>query len=138
MKFYDAENQILGRLASVVAKELLNGERIIVVNSEKAVLSGNPKSKVEFYFHRLERGDAIHGPFFPKYPNEILRRTVRGMLPWDRTKGRSAFKNLKVFVGVPEEFKDRTFEKISIADASKLKNKYITLGEISNSIGGMK
>ena len=138
MKIYDAENQILGRFASVLAKELIKGEKIIVVNSEKAVLSGNPDSKTEFYFQRMQRGDPIHGPFFPKQPNEIFRRTVRGMLPWDRTKGRDAFKNLKVFVGVPEEFKDKTFEKVAVADANKLKTKYITLEEISLAIGGKK
>ena len=138
MKIYDAENQILGRFASVVAKSLLNGEKIIVVNSEKAVLSGNPKSKVEFYLHRLERGDPIHGPFFPKQPNEILRRTIRGMLPWDRTRGRDAFKNLKVFVGIPEEFKSKSLEKVSIADASRLKRKYITLDHLSTTLGVKK
>lgn len=136
MKVYDAENQILGRFASVIAKELLKGEKIVVVNSEKAVLSGNPKSKVEFYFHRIERGDPIHGPFFPKKPNQILRRTVRGMLPWDRTRGREAFKNLKVFVGVPEQLKNKNFEKVALADASRLKTKYIKLHEISDAIGG--
>ena len=136
MKVYDAENQILGRFASVIAKELLKGEKIVVVNSEKAVMSGNPKSKVEFYFHRIERGDPIHGPFFPKPTNQILRRTVRGMLPWDRTRGREAFKNLKVFVGVPEQLKNNTFEKVALADASRLKTKYIKLHEISDAIGG--
>ncbi len=138
MKIYDAEDQILGRFASVIAKSLINGEKIVVVNSEKAVLSGNPESKTEFYYERMKRGDPIHGPFFPKRPNEILRRTIRGMLPWDRTKGREAFRNLKVFVGVPEEFKDKTFEKVVIADVSRLKRKHITLGEISASLGGMK
>ncbi len=138
MKIYDAENHILGRFASIIAKSLLKGEKIVIVNSEKAVLSGNPESKVEFYFERIRRGDPIHGPFFPKQPNEILRRTVRGMLPWDRTKGREAFKNLKVYVGVPEEFKNKTFEKIAVADASRLKTKYITLEEISFAVGGKK
>jgi len=137
MKIYDAENHILGRFASVIAKSLLKGEKIIVVNCEKAVLAGNPESKVEFYFERIRRGDPIHGPFFPKRPNEILRRTIRGMLPWDRTKGRDAFKNLKVFVGIPEELKNKTFEKVAIADANKLKTKYITLGDVSAAIGGM-
>ena len=138
MKIYDAENQILGRLSSVVAKELLNGEKIIIVNCERAVLSGSPKSKIKFYFQRVRRGDPIHGPFFPKRPNEILRRTVRGMLPWDRTRGREAFRNLKVYVGVPEEFKGKSLEKISVADAAKLKVKYMTLEELSTSLGASK
>ena len=138
MKIYDAENQILGRFSSVIAKELLRGEKVIIVNSEKTVLSGNPKSKAEFYFHRIKRGDPIHGPFFPKRPNDILRRTIRGMLPWDRTRGREAFRNLKAYVGVPDEYKGKNFEKISVADASRLKVKYMTLEEISTALGVSK
>lgn len=138
MKIYDAENQIVGRLASVVAKQLLGGEKIAVVNSEKAVLSGNPRQKTVFYHERVRRGDPIHGPFFPRQPNEILRRAVRGMLPWDRSRGRTAFKNLKVFIGVPDEFKGKTFERVALAEASKLKVKYITLDDISTSLGAKK
>ena len=138
MKIYDAENQILGRLSSVIAKQLLEGEKIIIVNAEKSVLSGSRKFVTEHYKNKYERGDPIHGPFFPKQPERILSRTIRGMLPWDRTRGRNAYKNLKVFFGVPEEFKGKQFEKIQLADASKLKTKYITLGEISERIGAKK
>jgi large subunit ribosomal protein L13 len=135
---YNAENQILGRFCSVVAKKLLEGEKVTVVNAEKAVLSGNPVSKKEFYMKKYQRGDVFKGPFFPKQPDLILRRTVRGMIPWDRTKGRNAYKNLKVFVGLPEEFKSKKLEKVEQADASKLKTKGITLGEISISLGAKK
>lgn len=138
MKLYDAENQILGRLASVVAKQLLNGEKVFVVNSEKAIISGNPKQKKEFYAHRVERGDPIHGPFFPKQPSEIFRRTVRGMLPWDRSRGRNAYKNLRVFVGIPESLQGKNFEKTSVADAAKLKTRYMTLGKLSEQLGAKK
>ena len=135
---YDAENQILGRLSSIIAKKLLNGEEIIVVNCEKAVLSGRPRFKREHYDKKVKRGDPIHGPFFHRQPEEIFRRTVRGMLPWDRTKGRNAFKKLKVLIGVPDELKDRKFEKTEEADANKLRTRYITLGEISIAVGGKK
>jgi len=138
MKIFDAENQILGRLSSVIAKNLLEGEEVIVVNCEKAVLSGNPKSKLEEYREKVQRGDPHKGPFFPRQPDGIFRRTVRGMLPWHKPKGKSAFKRLKVFIGVPEELKDKKFEKSKEADASKLKVKYITLGELSLRLGGKK
>jgi large subunit ribosomal protein L13 len=138
MKIYDAENQIVGRLATVIAKELLKGEKVVVVNAEKAVLSGDPKFKKEFYLQRIQRGDPKHGPFFPRQPDGIFRRAVRGMLPWHKPKGREAFKRLKVYIGVPEEFKNKKFEKVADADASKLKCKYITLGELSLEIDGKK
>ncbi|MBI2084541.1 MAG: 50S ribosomal protein L13 [Candidatus Aenigmarchaeota archaeon] len=138
MKVYDAENQIVGRMSSRIAKELLKGEQVIVVNAEKAVMSGRPKQKISHYDERVKRGDPFHGPFFPKYPNEIFRRVVRGMLPWHQARGRNAFKNLKVYISVPEEFKENPREKIQAADASKLRTTYITLGDLSTNIGAKK
>ncbi|MEM5802268.1 MAG: 50S ribosomal protein L13 [Candidatus Aenigmatarchaeota archaeon] len=141
MKIYDATNQILGRLASVIAKNLLNGENVIVVNAEKAILSGNPRSKKEFYLQKIHKGDPHHGPFFSRYPDAIFRRTVRGMLPWDKPKGKKAFKRLKVFIGFPDELKNKLKEapiQLKEADVSKLKTKYITLEELSLALGAKK
>jgi len=138
MKVYDASNQIVGRLSSHIAKELLKGENIFVVNVEKSVLAGNPKKKKEFYLQRIHRGDPIHGPFFPKQPDEIFRRAVRGMLPWDKNKGREAFRRLKVFIGVPEDFKGKSMEKLKSADAEKLRTKYMSLEELSLYLGAKK
>ncbi|MDI6807132.1 MAG: 50S ribosomal protein L13 [Candidatus Aenigmarchaeota archaeon] len=141
MKIYDAENQILGRLCSTIAKKLLSGEEVVVVNAEKAIISGRPEVIVKKYFEKIKRGDVHHGPFFPKYPDQIFRRTVRGMLPWDRAKGRKAFKKLNVFIGVPEKLKNKPKEKIKEADASKLRAKlikFITLEELSLTLGAKK
>jgi large subunit ribosomal protein L13 len=138
MIIYNAENQILGRLCTRIAKDLLNGEKVFVVNCEKAVLAGNPKYTQKIYLEKIWRGDVKHGPFFPKTPDGIFRRTVRGMLPWHKEKGKKAYKNLKVFIGLPEEFKGKEMGKVREADASKLKTKFITLEELSLSIGAKK
>jgi len=138
MKIYDAQNQVLGRISSVIAKELLNGEKIVVVNAEKSVLSATREFVLERYKHKYERGDPIHGPFFPKQPENIFRRTVRGMLPWDRERGRVAYRNLKVFAGIPAEFAGKTFEKVKNADAEKLRTKYVFLEEIALEMGAKK
>jgi len=137
MKVYDADRQILGRMASVIAKELLNGEKVIVVNCEKSVLAGNWKSKKDFYANKYERGDAIHGPFFPKQPEGIFRRTVRGMLPWDKSRGREAFRNLRVYVGVPSEVTEAA-QKIGAASSEDKTSKMVTLGDLSMMIGAKK
>ena len=138
MKIYDAENQILGRICTFIAKDLLKGENVIVVNAEKAVLSGNIRWKREHYHEKITRGDPKHGPFFPRYPDDIFRRTVRGMLPWKQDKGRRAFKRLKVFISLPEEYANKQKEKIQNADAGKLKTTYITLSDLSTSVGAKK
>lgn len=140
MKIYDAEGQIVGRLCSVVAKKLIEGESIAVVNAEKAVLSGGKKYTISHYSQRTKRGDPIKGPFSPKVPDGIFRRAVRGMLPMDKERGRKAFKGLRVYIGVPDELKGRSdkFEKADAADASKIKTKTLTLGELSVAIGAKK
>lgn len=138
MIIYDATNQILGRLASVIAKKLLEGEKVFVVNCEKAVVSGDPKHTLKKYLEKIHRGDPKHGPFFPKTPDGIFRRTVRGMLPWDKPKGREAFKRLRVFIGLPEEFKDKKLEKVEGADAKKLKCKCTSLEDLSLQLGAKK
>ncbi len=138
MKVYDASNQILGRLSTVIAKHLLDGEKIFVVNCEKAVLSGKPEFTKEKYSQKIKRGDVKRGPFFPRNPDGIFRRAVRGMVPWHQPKGRNAFKNLKVFIGLPEELKNKSLEKVEKADAGKLKIKYITLEKLSLALGAKK
>lgn len=136
MIIYDAENQILGRLSSVIAKKLISGESVAVVNAEKAVLSGSRKSNVEHYMVRVQRGDPIKGPFFPRTADGIFRRAVRGMLPWKKPSGKNAYKRVHVYIGVPEKLKGKedTFQK-NIADASKLRTKTMTLKDLSTELG---
>lgn len=138
MKFYDAENQIVGRMASVVAKQLLEGEKVVIVNCEKAVLAGKPRTTNAHYDQRIKRGNPLHGPYFPRGPDGIVRRAIRGMLPWDKSRGRTAYRNLDVFVGVPEEVQGKKFEKIEVADSAKLRTKSTTVGNVSTSIGAKK
>src|SRR4030043_329466 len=86
----NAEGLILGRMASKVAKKLLNGEEVIIVNAEKSVLSGKKKSKVAEAKQFLEVGAPERGPFHYRRPDRIMRKTVRGMLPFKQPKGKKA------------------------------------------------
>ena len=123
----DVENCIAGRSASVVAKELLKGKRVKIVNAEKAVISGDPKNTVNIFKQRIERGDPYKGPFYPKDPDRILKRMIRGMLPYKKPMGKRAFKGLRVYVSVPEDIKD--MERIKGVE-SKL-HTFITLEKLS-------
>jgi len=131
----DASSLILGRMASVVAKRLLLGESIVIVNAEKATISGRRLSRVREAKAFLEVGHPGKGPFHPRRPDQIVRRTVRGMLPHRLPKGQAAFKRLRVFLGVPLEFKDVAFQTIPQADVDKLKCPYVTVGEFAKEIG---
>ncbi|MBI5252961.1 MAG: 50S ribosomal protein L13 [Euryarchaeota archaeon] len=136
----DATNLILGRMASVAAKELLKGEKVIIVNAEESVISGARSSILEKYRERRERKSIVnparHGPFFPRRPEGIVRRAVRGMLPYKKAKGRNAFKNLKVYIGIPKELEGKEIKTLEIANASKLRvPKHIKLKELCNLLG---
>jgi large subunit ribosomal protein L13 len=131
----NADGLIIGRMASAVAKRLLDGEEIVIVNAEKAVLSGRMKSKVKETKIFLEVGYPEKGPFHYRRPDRIVRRTVRGMLPYKQPKGKQAYKRLKVFIGIPDELKVQKMETLTHAQARKLTCPYFTLGELAKEIG---
>lgn len=127
----DAEGAVLGRFASKVAKELLKGEAITIINAEKVVVTGNTSAIMERFHEKRQRGDRNKGPFFPRYPDRILRRTIRGMLPYKKDKGEKAFKRLRVIAGNPDELKGEKISKTS----EDLRCKFMTLGQISKRLG---
>lgn len=130
----DAEMNVLGRLCTKVSKKLLSGEEVVVVNAERAIVTGSKEDIFAQYRQKKMRGKVIHGPFYPRRADLILKRTVRGMLPWDMPRGRAAYKNLKVYVGVPKEFE--AAEKVKFEGATGIsRDRYVTLSEISEYLG---
>jgi large subunit ribosomal protein L13 len=129
----DATGATLGRLSTKAAKLLLNGEEINIINSEKAIISGKKSYIKEKYKQKRELGTYRKGPFYPRMPDKILKRTIRGMIPYQTPHGRAALKRLKCYIGVPEKFKEIETEKVS--DAHKKPIDFITIEELSKSLG---
>jgi large subunit ribosomal protein L13 len=130
----DAENAILGRLASFAAKKALLGEDVKIVNCEKAVITGKKQMVIKKYLHKLELGQPQQGPFMQRRPNMFVRRAVRGMLPRKQFKGRSAYERVMCFIGVPDDMKTEKQDKV--AESKSLKhNAYITVGELCMHLG---
>ncbi len=132
----DATNAVVGRLASVVAKKALLGEEIIIVNAEKAVIRGDPDVVFEKYYSLTKKGNPFKGPFISRRPDLLLRRMIRGMLPIKKPRGREAFKRIKCYIGVPEQYSNEKKEiiKEAVLDDSKYP-KYITILELSKRLG---
>lgn len=134
----NGEGHILGRLASVVSKKLLEGEKVVVLNTEKIMITGSKEWTYTKYKQRIDRASISNprdmGPKYPRRPDDIFRRTVRGMLPYKKSKGRHAYKNFKAFVGVPQEFKELELQQIPEAQFNNIK-KGAELGEISKLLG---
>jgi large subunit ribosomal protein L13 len=131
----NAEGLILGRMASKVAKKLLNGEEVIIVNAERSIVSGKKKSKVAEAKQFLEVGAPERGPFHYRRPDRIMRKAIQGMLPIKQPKGKTAYKRLRVFMGVPEDFKGQKADTLTDAQAAKLKGPHFTLGELAKEVG---
>lgn len=132
----DAHNTVAGRLASVVAKQLLQGEHVIVINAEKAVLSGNRSSLILQYKERLgirTRTAPWKGPLHPRHPDRLLRRIIRGMVPWKKDRGRKAMKRLRVYIGTPEGLKTKS--QLDLSEYERKGRHTIYLGEIARELG---
>ena len=132
----DGRNAVLGRLGSVVAQRIMDGEEIVVVNAESIVVTGERDMVFADYKARVDRGDTTKrkGPFYPRRADLLFKRSVRGMIPWTTTSGREAYRRLHVYVGTPKQFADA--ETVKIEDAmKKINGKYTTLGAISKFLG---
>ena len=140
MQVFDAEGMVLGRFASHIAKLLIEnektgkGEEIFVVNAEKSVIVGAKDTILNRYHFLRDVGTARKGPFYPRMPDRILKRTIRGMIPYQTPRGRTAFKRLKVYLGVPREFAD---EQIKVIESTRETHatKKMTLKELSRYLG---
>ncbi|NPA85579.1 MAG: 50S ribosomal protein L13 [Crenarchaeota archaeon] len=135
----DATNQIVGRMATKIAKLLMEGWEVKVINAEKAVLSGDPRMVVRGYQLLLDVKTHTN-PYRnkikrPRTPAWIIKDAVKGMLPKHNARGREALKRLKVYIGAPEEVPQEEVIRFPDADAVRLSGKYITVGEVARRMG---
>jgi len=127
----DAKGSIVGRLSTFIAKKALQGNYIIVVNSEEALITGNPQKILEKYLKKFRLGHGVQkGPLMSRKPEAMLRRAVRGMIERKKAKGREAFKRVKCYYGIPEKYTNT--KKISVYKKQPLN--FITLGNLSKLI----
>jgi large subunit ribosomal protein L13 len=143
---FNADGLIMGRLASTVAELLIKAARadrddkVIIINSEKAIVSGRPRSVLNTYQAKYKLNHPRKGPFFPRMPDMIMKRTVRGMLPYQRKNvGRRAIRNLKVEIGCPSHLESDLPDGHESGDDSKIRralpDRFILLGDISANLG---
>ena len=133
----DATDLMLGRLASLVAKHLLLGESVTIVNAEKAVISGRKQNildEMRIILGLRNKGSKEKSPKHPRRPDGMVRRTVRGMLPLDKPKGKEAFGRLRVCVGIPAGVDVSTAKTLAKAQRRE-GTRIMTIGDLARSIG---
>jgi large subunit ribosomal protein L13 len=131
----DARDCIMGRVASQVAETALDGQSVAVINAEQTVITGREEQIMEKYKKRVDIG-ADNEYFYPKRPDGILKRSIRGMLPHKKQRGREAFESVRVYVGNPHDEDGEILEGTSLDRLSNIK--FVTLAEVSETLGANK
>ncbi len=128
-------------MATYVAKKALEGNRMVVVNAERAVISGTKARVVARAKTKLKTrtlANQAKTPTHPRRPDNYVRRVVRGMLPWKKSRGKDAFKRVRVFIGTPSDYQGKPSVKLDDAVATRLRVPYITVAQLAQEIGGLK
>ena len=141
----DATGHVVGRLASVVAKKLLEGQKITIVNAEKAVFTGNKRSIKEHYLMLARRKQrTTHKKitvWYPGRPDTLLKNSITRMLPKKKPRGRDASSRLRVYIGIQNQYaakKLQTIEKAQLRGATSSSGKILksmTLGDLAAEMG---
>ncbi len=128
----DAKNLIVGRLATKVAKLALLGEDVTVLNCNESILTGKKKEILSAYQRKRSMGTPTKGPVYHRSPEKMLKRIIRGMLPYKKPRGNAAFKKIKCYNTVPEQFQGKETLTLEEANVKKLPNlKFMTLKKLS-------
>ena len=136
--YIDGTNLRFGRVASLVAKQLINGKSVVIVNVEKMIVSGSKASVKSKYARWMElrtyKNPEEVGPKHHRSPDRLLFFSVRDMLP-KAPSGKEQLKRLKVFLGVPDELKGVAFQTFEEANLKTLRGNYMVLEDISRNLG---
>jgi large subunit ribosomal protein L13 len=136
MVVIDATNLILGRLSAKAAKQALQGEAVTVVNCENAVITGNRKQLLENYAKKFDVGQVNQGPYFPRRPDMLVRRTIRGMLPRKKPKGRAAFARVECYIGLPPQIRQEEIKTVPEASLGRIKKAaHMKVSELCKHLG---
>jgi large subunit ribosomal protein L13Ae len=137
----DARGHLLGRLSAIVAKTLLQGQRVVVLRCEGINISGNfYRNKLKYldFLKKRHNSNPSRGPFHFRAPSKIFWRTVRGMLPHKLYRGKDAMERLKVFEGIPPPYDKQ--KRIVVPSALRVlrlkpRRKYCSLSRLAHEVG---
>jgi large subunit ribosomal protein L13 len=134
----DAKDRVLGRIASRAAKEALSGKSVAVVNAESAFITGSKRVVAKRYRTRLnlqEKANPEHSPYWSRRPDMLVRRVIRGMMPYRKPTGKSAYRRLRVYSGMPKELGNHHVLHIETSNPKTIYVKYVYIKELSKLLG---
>merc|ERR1712106_1097228 len=133
-----------GRLASLVAKQLLRGQRVVVVRCEGINISGSLfRNNLKFHEFLRKANNTNPRRRFVHYrsPSRIFWRVLRGMTPHKSARGKAALQRLKVFDGIPFPYDQR--KRMVVPSALKVlrlrpQSDFCVLGDLASAVGWNK
>ncbi|TDH68351.1 hypothetical protein CCR75_008887 [Bremia lactucae] len=137
----DCRGHLVGRLASLIAKELLQGQHVVAVRCEQLEISGSHvRNKIKFlqFLNKRTATNPKKGPIHYRAPSRMLWRTIRGMLPHKTARGAAALQRLKVFDGIPSPYDKQKRMVIPAALRVlrlKASRRYTVLGNLASEVG---
>lgn len=134
----NGEELVLGRLSSSVAKLLIQGNEVSLINAEKIRITGHVPDLVAKYKRRIELRDKAnpeHSPFYSRRPDLFVKRVIRGMLPYKQPKGKAAYKLLKVYIGPAKDIKDAKAYDVKAKKAMETFENSMTISELCEKLG---
>ena len=136
MIIVDGKDLIVGRVATFVAKQALNGETVKIVNCESMYITGDKEFLVNEVHRRRDQGTWSKGPFYFRKPDRFVRRVVRGMIPYKTSRGSIAYKRVMCYIGFPQELQQHKTITVSAANVKHVNNlKYLTVGQLCKHMG---
>jgi large subunit ribosomal protein L13Ae len=137
----DGKGHLIGRLASIIAKQILTGQKVVIVRAEELNVSGSffrNKIKYHDYLRKRMIVNPSRGPFHFRAPSKIFYKTIRGMIPHKTSRGAEALKRLKIFEGIPPPYDKK--KRMVVPDALRVLRlkpgrKYTTISRLSNEVG---
>ena len=132
----DGKDLVLGRLGSVVAKKLLLGENVKIVNCKDIVILGQKNYLVERYKNKLSNKVVKQGPYYSRSPADMVRRSMRNMLPYKSKRGIEAMSRLRCYNSTPSILLNEEKTKVEEAGIDESSSLYFTrIGEICQKLG---
>lgn len=136
MIIIDGKDLIVGRVATFVAKQALNGETIKIINCEHMYITGEKAHLLSEVERKRNQGTWSKGPFYFRRPDMFIRRVVRGMIPYKTSRGALAYKRVMCYIGSPKELEQHKSITIDHANVKHIQNlKYVTVGELCKHMG---
>lgn len=136
---FNGQMCILGRTASAIAELAMDGNRVALIYAEETVITGGENQVINRYRERQNQ-ESDSGPFYPRRPDKIVKRSIRGMLPYKQSTGREAYERIRVYVGSPPEFDGNAKvpkNKRVTMNPNKHKD-FVKIGKVSEALGAQK